>query len=85
MKEESEKASLKLNIKKNQDQGYGECGRVLYCCLDTSVGEWIGVHGSRMLLLSQMHLTPCYWRRREIILYPMAQRKMIMNIACLSI
>lgn len=35
------------------------------------------VHRRRMLSLSQMHLTACYWRSMLIILHPMAQRKMI--------
>lgn len=43
------------------------------------------VHRRRMLSLSQMHLTACYWRSMLIILHPMAQRKMITNIACLNI
>ena len=43
------------------------------------------VHHRKMLSLSQMHLTPCYWRSMLIILHPMAQRKMTTNIACLNI
>lgn len=34
----------------------------------------------RMLLSSQMHQTPYYWRNMQIISHPMAQRKMIMYV-----